>query len=95
MLNKVQLLSRKDNKSKELIKKLEYKLAEVLFSKYKNNSILIHVKKGFNNTIRELTSQIDIAARALKEAHSTGDCDFVEQLYESLTEKKKSKTPYF
>jgi len=56
---------------------------------------LIHVKKGFNNTIRDLTSQIDIAARALKEAHTSNDYDFVEQLYQSLTEKKKAETSYF
>ena len=69
-------------------------LCDILNSDGKT-TYLIHVKKGLNNTIRDLTLQIDIAARALKEARTSNDYDFVEQLYQSLAEKKKAKTSYF
>lgn len=41
--------------------------------KYDDNSIyLIHVKKGFNNSIRDLTSQINIAAKRVQDDLRTG-----------------------
>ena len=41
--------------------------------KYDNNSIhLIHVKQGFNNSIRDLAAQISIAARRISEDRKTG-----------------------
>jgi uncharacterized protein (TIGR04141 family) len=41
--------------------------------KYDNNSIhLIHVKKGFDNSLRDLASQINIAAKKIQEDIRTG-----------------------
>lgn len=55
---------------------------------------LIHVKQGFKNTIRELTSQTYIAARAVKEVRSSSDYSLIEQLYDSLASKSQRKTSY-
>ncbi|ABI68064.1 hypothetical protein Swol_0742 [Syntrophomonas wolfei subsp. wolfei str. Goettingen G311] len=54
---------------------------------------LIHVKKGFGNNMRDLTLQIDIAARTLKEALAARDYDFFGQLYQRL-KMKNATTPY-
>ncbi len=44
-----------------------------------NDIIFIHVKKGFNNTIRDLASQISIAAKRIKETiHS--DLGYLQQV---------------
>jgi len=48
--------------------------------KYDDNSIqLIHVKKGFDNSIRDLTSQINIAAKRLQEDLRTG-FEYIEKV---------------
>ena len=48
---------------------------------------LIHIKKGFDNKMRDLTLQIDIAARALNEARRGNDYGFFEKYYNNMADK--------
>jgi uncharacterized protein (TIGR04141 family) len=52
-----------------------------------NNLYLIHVKYGFQSKIRELTNQITISARRLREALGTKDKLILEKIYNRLIEK--------
>jgi len=58
---------------------------DVLFY-YPNNIIFTHIKKGFNNTIRDLASQVSIAAKRIRETIYT-DLAYIKKV-ESL-----AKTP--
>lgn len=52
--------------------------------KYDADTIyLIHVKKGFNNTIRDLTAQIFIASRLIQQVKMSHDYSLIELLYET------------
>jgi len=51
------------------------------------NLYLIHVKYGFNSKMRELTNQITISARRLKEVIGAGDKIMFEKIYNQLIEK--------
>lgn len=53
-----------------------------------NNLYLIHVKYGFQSKIRELTNQITISARRLRETLGTKDKLILEKIYNQLIEKK-------
>ena len=54
---------------------------------YDNDNVyLIHVKKGFDARIRELTNQILISARRLSETKSSGDYTFLEKTYDQIRE---------
>ncbi|MFD2566881.1 DUF6119 family protein [Pseudotenacibaculum haliotis] len=53
-----------------------------------NNIYLIHVKYGFQSKIRELTNQITISARRLRETLGTKDKPLLEKIYKRLIEKK-------
>lgn len=56
--------------------------------KYDETSIqLIHVKKGFDNSIRDLTSQITISARLIQQDLRTG-FEYIERV-QKLTQKSK------
>jgi hypothetical protein len=46
---------------------------------------LVHVKYGFGSQIRELTNQVLISARRLREALGVGKRDLLEKVYEKLT----------
>jgi len=60
------------------------------------NVYLYHVKKGFGNTMRDLCSQIIIAARRLKEnILSTEPKAYIEGVYDELSNKIGSTTAYF
>lgn len=59
------------------------------------NLYLIHVKKGFNNSTRDLTSQINISARMIREIQDSGDYTQIEELYDSLANKLESTDNYF
>lgn len=53
-----------------------------------NNLYLIHVKYGFGSNMRELTNQVTISARRLREALGTEERKILEKIYERLVEKK-------
>lgn len=52
-----------------------------------NNLYLIHVKYGFQSKIRELTNQITISARRLRETLGTKDKVILEKIYNQLVQK--------
>ncbi len=53
-----------------------------------NNLYLIHVKYGFQSKIRELTNQITISARRLRQTLGTKNKPLLEKIYNRLVEKK-------
>ena len=53
-----------------------------------NNLYLVHVKYGFSSNMRELTNQVTISARRLKEILSTEDKKTLEIIYNKLLNKK-------
>ncbi len=53
---------------------------------------LIHVKHSFTSRVRELTNQILISARRLREAIASKQRTFFDKLYDSLLIKKRSTT---
>ncbi|WP_312561464.1 DUF6119 family protein [Anaerospora sp.] len=55
---------------------------------------LIHVKQGFGNTTRDLTSQIEIAAKQVSQIINSGNYKLIEELYESIKKKQKNNA-YF
>lgn len=58
----------------------------------KENIYFYHVKKGFDNSMRDLCSQVLIAGRKVKE-DSKNSYVFLEELYDKVT-KNKGKSPY-
>lgn len=50
---------------------------------------LVHVKKGFNNSIRDLASQVVIAAKRLREDIKS-NFYYIQQIENALTKRKKS-----
>jgi len=69
-------------------------LCDVLLD-YKSVPKLVHIKKGFNNTTRDLTAQIEIAAKRLNRSLTSGDITFIDKAYNSLKSKGKLSTQYF
>lgn len=59
---------------------------DILYTE-ENTLYLIHVKYGFDSSIRELTNQILISARRLKEALSSGNLQILIKLYDKLVSK--------
>jgi len=55
-----------------------------------NNLYLIHVKYGFSSKVRELTNQITISARRLRETIASQDSNFFEKLYDKVLSKNRS-----
>jgi len=53
-----------------------------------NNLYLIHIKYGFQSKIRELTNQITISARRLRETLGTKEKPLLEKIYNRLIEKE-------
>ena len=53
-----------------------------------SNLYLIHVKYGFTAKVRELTNQITISARRLREILSSQDSDFLEKMYNKISAKR-------
>lgn len=61
----------------------------------RDNIYLIHVKKGFSNTMRDLCAQITIAAnRLMRDLMSDSSRDFLKSLYEDLKSKKEKEGYY-
>lgn len=54
------------------------------------NLYLIHVKFGFTAKVRELTNQITISARRLREVLSSQDSDFLNKVYDNITSKQRN-----
>lgn len=57
-----------------------------------NSVDLIHVKKGFNHSIRTLSSQVLQAAEMLREFRDRNDRQFISGLYKSIKNKKSADT---
>lgn len=56
--------------------------------RYDNNAIqLIHVKKGFDNSVRDLASQVNIAAKRLQDDLRTG-FEYIEKIQRQTTKSK-------
>jgi uncharacterized protein (TIGR04141 family) len=55
-----------------------------------SNLYLIHVKFGFSSKVRELTNQITISARRLREVLASQDSDFMEKLFNKIRSKKRT-----
>lgn len=58
------------------------------------NVYLYHVKKGFNNTLRDLCSQISVAAKRIL-LDISSDKSYITKLYDSLTNYQVSSNEYF
>ncbi|WP_439697418.1 DUF6119 family protein [Mucilaginibacter sp. AW1-7] len=58
-------------------------LCDVLYYD-KKGLYLCHVKAGFNSKVRELTNQVLISARRLKEATNGKDSSFLDRFYDKL-----------
>ncbi len=56
---------------------------------------LIHVKRGFGNTVRDLTSQIYLSAKRIQSSIRSNNYNFAENLYKSLLSKKDSTNEYY
>lgn len=64
--------------------------------KFKNGEVFfIHIKRGFNNSMRDLTAQVHIAARRIMGDLRSNKDDYIGSIYDSLVAKKKSKDKYF
>ena len=62
-------------------------LCDLLY--YDNSNLyLIHVKYGFTAKVRELTNQITISARRLKEILSSQNSGFLEEMYNKILAKR-------
>lgn len=58
--------------------------------KFDNSTVyLIHVKRGFDNSMRELCSQINLAAKRLRQDLKTG-YSYLKKVEHSLSKRKKS-----
>lgn len=55
-----------------------------------SNLYLIHVKYGFTAKVRELTNQITISARRLREILSSQNSSFLEEMYEKIMTKRRT-----
>lgn len=60
-----------------------------------DNVYLIHVKKSFNSSMRDLTNQIINSARLVTIEKAGNSFVFAEDLYDDLLSKKTSKGVYF
>lgn len=55
----------------------------------------IHVKEGFNASVRDLASQIKISSRRIYEDLKTNRFQYIESIYDELENKKTSTNQYF
>ena len=55
-----------------------------------NNLYLTHVKQSFTASMRELTNQIQISAKRLKECLGSNDKSFLEKIYNQLVQKGRN-----
>jgi hypothetical protein len=64
-------------------------LCDILFIS-ESELYLVHVKHSFTSRVRELTNQILISGRRLREAIAAKQTSFFDKLYDSLLSKKRS-----
>lgn len=57
----------------------------------RSNVYLIHVKKGFNSSLRELENQIRLSAQRLSTEILSGKHGFIDQFYSKIKEQAKQK----
>jgi uncharacterized protein (TIGR04141 family) len=63
--------------------------------KYNDQSVyMIHVKKGFNNSIRDLTAQISIAAKRIRHDRKAGGYKYINELEAKVKRGSRSKSHY-
>jgi len=55
-----------------------------------HNLYLIHVKRGFDSSMRELYNQIILSARRLDESKSSKDKEYLKKCFKSLVRKKQN-----
>ncbi|MGX7667972.1 DUF6119 family protein [Flavobacterium pedocola] len=56
------------------------------------NVYLIHVKRGFDSSMRELQNQIILSARRVEESRSSKEKQYLKKCYNSLIKKKQSNS---
>lgn len=66
-------------------------MCDVLFTS-EETTYLIHVKKGFDNSMRELTNQITLSARRLTTELKSEGSEYLNKLWESYSEKYPDKS---
>jgi uncharacterized protein (TIGR04141 family) len=54
------------------------------------NIYLIHVKRGFDSSMRELYNQVILSARRLEESKSSKEKDYLKKCFKSLVKKKQN-----
>lgn len=54
------------------------------------NIYIIHVKRGFDSSMRELYNQVILSARRLEESKSSKEKDYLKKCYKSLVLKKQN-----
>lgn len=59
-----------------------------------DNVYFCHVKMGFRNTMRDLCSQVFLAANCVRNC-STNNQDYLREIYSTLSQKQTSSDPYF
>lgn len=64
-------------------------LCDVLFSN-ENSTYLVHVKKGFDNSMRELTNQITLSARRLNTDLKSENKSYLKKTWKSYSKKYPS-----
>ncbi len=69
-------------------------LCDILLD-YRTEPKLVHIKKGFNNTTRDLTAQIEIAAKRLNRVITSGDFSFIDSVYDKIISKANTNDQYF
>lgn len=57
-----------------------------------NNIYLIHVKRGFDSSMRELYNQIILSARRLEESKSSKEKEYLKKCFKSLVKKKQNNS---
>lgn len=65
-------------------------MCDVLFTS-EETTYLIHVKKGFDNSMRELTNQITLSARRLTTELKSDSSEYLRKLWESYSKKYPDK----
>lgn len=54
------------------------------------NIYLLHVKRGFDSSMRELYNQVILSARRLEESKSSKEKDYLKKCFKSLVKKKQN-----
>jgi len=66
-------------------------LCDIMFIE-EDRLYLIHVKYGFDNSLRELTNQVILSGRRLSEDRKSGKYNYLRKIYEQLELKERAKS---